>query len=64
MNGLHDIKAGARIWVCLAAALLLSACAADWELPDHDQDGTLKPSPCACVEIEDFDGRGFRWDVS
>ena len=46
----------------LAAALLLAGCAPrGTELPDNGADGTLKRSPCACMEIEDYDGGGFEW---
>ena len=51
----------------LAASLLLAGCGAlgkGTELPDNDADGTLKPSPCACVEIDDYDGGGFEWRIS
>ena len=61
MGGTRDIALKAPGWLCLASALLLAACASGRELPDHDEDGTLKPSPCACVEIEGYDGGGFEW---
>ena len=51
-----------RTCTCLAAALVLAACSTKGsELPDNDRDKTLKPSPCACVEIEDYNGGGFEW---
>ena len=61
MGGTRDTGPRGAPWLCLAAALLLAACASGRELPDNDEDGTLKPSPCACIEIEDYNGGGFEW---
>lgn len=52
----------APVWTCLFAALLLAACGSSaLELPDNDSDGTLKASPCACLELDDYDDGGFEW---
>lgn len=63
MTGPGVARTASLAAACLAAALLLSACslAKGRELPDNGADGTLKPSPCACVGIEDYDGGGFEW---
>ena len=54
-----------KLLACTGLALLLAGCSNSMrELPDNDQDGTLKPSPCACVEIEEYDGGGFEWRMS
>lgn len=58
------MKASTSILIVLWAALILAGCSAfgkGREIPDNDADGTLKPSPCACIEIDDYDGGGFEW---
>ena len=58
------MKPAAAFWICLWATLVLAGCTLTGkgrELPDNDSDGTLKPSPCACVEIDGYDGGGFEW---
>lgn len=58
------MKATTLIWICLGAVLVLAGCSSigkGRELPDNNVDGTLKPSPCACIEIDDYDDGGFEW---
>ena len=55
----------APVLAALASALFLAACgSSNRELPDNSEDKTLKKSPCACAEIEGYDGGGFEWRSS
>lgn len=56
-----NMRAGMTIIIIV---LTVAACASwDVELPDNDSGGAdeMRPSPCVCLELDDYDGRGFRW---
>lgn len=43
--------------------VVLTACGSPREMPSNSGSGSdeMRLSPCACLEIEDYDGRGFQW---
>ena len=50
------------LFLLIGITFLFAGCAGKGdEISDNDADETLRPSPCACLEIEDYDGRGFKW---
>ncbi len=53
-----------NIIVILTFTLLLSACGSKrTEMPVNNSGGSdyMRLSPCACQQIEDYNGSGFEW---
>jgi len=53
-----------KLWIMIIVVFVLSACIRiDRELPTHESGGSddMRPSPCVCLQLDDYDGSGFIW---